>query len=124
MAEKQKQLYRKQLGSWGEKEAEAYFANQGLAILGRNFRTRDGEIDLIVKDSEEIVFVEVKTRTSNEFGFPEEAVTEEKIEHLIEAAERYLEDHTEIHSWRIDVLAIIGDLGTKNLQFEWFKNVD
>jgi putative endonuclease len=104
--------------------AESYFVNLGLEVVEKNFRTREGEIDLIVRDGQEIVFVEVKTRTSSSFGYPEEAVTEEKMAHLTAAAEKYLEKHPEIDSWRMDVLAIIGRPGKGSPQFEWYKNVE
>lgn len=124
MTEKPKQLYRKQIGSWGEGEAEKYLCENGCKIIAKNFRTREGEIDLIVSEGEEIVFVEVKTRTNLNFGYPEEAVTDEKLGHLIAAAESYLQDHQEINAWRMDVVAILGKPGKNPLSFEWFKNVE
>jgi putative endonuclease len=116
--------YRKRIGFWGENEAEKYLVGQGLEIIERNFHTREGEIDIIAKDENDVVFIEVKTRTNLNFGFPEEAVTEEKLDHLISAAESYLQKHQEITSWRMDVLSILGKPGSIEPEFEWFKNVE
>lgn len=123
MADTKRQYYRQSIGSWGEKQGEMYLQRQGLEIIEKNYHTRMGELDIIARDGEEIVFVEVKTRTNLESGFPEEAVTDEKLEHLIEAAESYLEKHALDKAWRMDVLAIIGRPGSKTVQIEWFKDV-
>jgi putative endonuclease len=113
-----------QFGAWGEQEAERFLVGKGLEIIAKNFRIREGEIDLIARDGEETVFIEVKTRKNSNFGYPEEAVTEEKLEHLISAAESYLTVHPEIKSWRIDVLALISSPGKEPTDIEWYKNVE
>ncbi len=99
--------YKKRLGGWGETIAAEYLAGNGYVILERNFRTQYGEIDLIALDKEILVFVEVKTRTSRKFGYPEEAISPKKKEHLLASAQSYLQTHQEMErDWRIDVLAI------------------
>jgi putative endonuclease len=123
MTDIKRQYYRQSIGSWGEKQGEMYLQRQGLETIEKNYQTRMGELDIIARDGEEIVFVEVKTRTNLESGFPEEGVTDEKLEHLIEAAESYLDKHNPNQPWRMDVLAIIGRPGSKTVQFEWFKDV-
>jgi putative endonuclease len=115
--------YKKQIGAWGELQAEIYLKAQGLEIIEKNFRTRSGEVDIVAREGTELVFVEVKTRMNSENGYPEEAVTEEKLEHLTEAAETFLDKHPKESSWRVDVIAIIGTPGSKSIQFEWYKNV-
>jgi putative endonuclease len=96
-----------ELGDWGEAYAAKYLEGKGYQILARNVRTPYGEIDIIAKELDQIIFVEVKTRTSRKFGYPEDAITESKITHLIESAEFYLQEHPEINvDWRIDVIAI------------------
>ena len=103
-----------QLGKWGEKLAAAYLLKQGYSILAENFKTPYGELDLIAEqaeaynpDEKTIVFVEVKTRRSKSFGYPEDSVTPIKQEHIIAAAQYYLQEHPSIESdWRIDVIAI------------------
>jgi len=108
---------RQLLGRWGESLAADYLVDQGYVVLERNVRTRYGEIDLVACLVEEgifpaarvqvIVFVEVKTRSTQTFGLPEESVTAHKREHLIAAAQSYLQDHPDLGEvWRIDVIAI------------------
>lgn len=96
-----------ELGDWGEAYAAKYLEGKGYQILAQNVRTPYGEIDIVAKELDQIIFVEVKTRTSRKFGYPEDAITESKITHLIESAEFYLQEHPEINvDWRIDVIAI------------------
>ena len=75
--------------------------------MARNNRTPFGEIDLIAQQDASLVFVEVKSRGSAEFGFPEEAVTPAKQQHILESAQTYLQEHPEFDGdWRVDVIAI------------------
>jgi putative endonuclease len=98
---------RRATGNRGEQLALEHLKLQGYEILARNWRTREGEVDLVAQDGESIVFVEVKTRTGAEFGLPEEAVTPAKRRKLQRAAWAYLEAHALLDaSWRIDVVAI------------------
>lgn len=85
-----KNFHKKILGAVGEKSAVNFLKKQGYKILEKNFKTRVGEIDIIAKDGEEIVFVEVKTRTSDNFGEPSEAVNHKKQEKYHYVAEQYL----------------------------------
>lgn len=78
------------LGKKGEDVAVEYLKNQGYNILDRNFLCRQGEIDVIALDKNYVVFVEIKARTSTEYGLPSESVTKRKLEHLIKAAKYYL----------------------------------
>lgn len=98
---------RQALGRWGENLAADYLTQEGYRVLERNFRTSFGEIDLIVQKEDSLVFVEVKTRASDNFGLPEEAITAKKREHLIAATQAYLQKFpTKASHWRIDVIAI------------------
>lgn len=98
---------RKKLGGWGESFAENYLTEIGYTVLERNVRTPHGEIDLIAEQQGVIVFVEVKTRTSRRYGYPEESVTPSKQAHLLASAQAYLQSHPELlGDWRIDVIAI------------------
>ena len=108
----------KGLGAWGESKAVDYLAAKGYSIIERNVRTPYGEIDILAKERLDrqrkdgipesvIVFVEVKTRRTNNYGFPEESVTVEKLKHLLASAEWYLTEHPDFdENWRIDVIAI------------------
>ena len=122
MAQREKDRYRQIIGAWGEDLAAAYLIKNGLTILQRNFRTRQGEVDLIATDKSTLVFVEVKTRTNEDYGFPEESVTDEKLDHLQNAAEEYLAEHLEVKDWRVDVIAIQGKPNESEPQIEWFQD--
>ena len=111
------------VGKWGEDCAFAFLESKGFKVLARNVRTPSGEIDLIALEHEMLIFVEVKTRSHNQAGYPEEAVTEEKLEHMIDSAESWLEEHPEYQdNWRLDVISITGKLNQQNPQIEWFEN--
>lgn len=115
--------FKQRFGAWGERRAEAYLIERGLEVLDRNFRTPSGEIDLVMRHGDQLVFVEVKTRSNADFGMPEESVTESKEEHLLEAAQLYLDGHPEIQSdWRVDVISIIGRRGSGPVEIVWFEN--
>lgn len=123
MAQREKDRYRQIIGAWGEDLAAAFLIKNGLIILQRNYRTRQGEVDLIAEDKMTVVFVEVKTRTNEDYGYPEESVTDEKLDHLQNAAEEYLADHLEVKDWRVDVIAIQGKPNESEPQIEWFQDV-
>lgn len=105
---------RKELGRWGESFAAEYLRDLGYEIISRNVRTPYGEIDIIAQQTSNTtkheimtVFVEVKTRTSKSYGYPEEAITPRKQINLVSAAQHYLQEHSEFDMhWRIDVIAI------------------
>lgn len=99
------------LGKWGESLAADYLADKDYEIIERNARTPYGEIDLVVRQTspagDVTVFVEVKTRSSTAFGFPEEGVTEKKRSHILAAAQAYLQERPDLDGdWRIDIIAI------------------
>lgn len=100
-------LLRKLLGKTGEDSASRHLAKQGYRILDRNVRIASGEIDLIALDRDTLVFVEVKTRTSDAFGAPELAVDLRKQKRMTKAALAYLKTK-KLHQMpcRFDVVAI------------------
>lgn len=112
--------HNQRVGKWGEEIATEYLAKRGYEIIARNARTPYGEIDLIAKQDEVIIFVEVKTRTSDKMGLPEESITPRKREHMISAAEHYAAEH-EIDRWQIDVIAIEGKPGSAP-KITYFEN--
>jgi putative endonuclease len=115
--------YRQRLGVWGEKIAETYLVQRGLELLFRNYRTRYGEIDLVMKDRETIVFVEVKTRTNLDFGNPEESITFKKRNRMLRSAEACVQQHPEWGGfYRIDVLAVNGSPQDADPEIVWFEN--
>lgn len=78
------------LGKNGEDIAVEYLKQKGYKIIERNFYCRTGEIDIIALKDEYLVFIEVKTRSSNEYGLPAEAVTKRKLEHFYKTARYYV----------------------------------
>ncbi len=114
---------KQRVGMWGEKLAANYLTARGYTILGQNIRTPFGEIDLLARDANTTVFIEVKTRTSDAFGMPEVAITHDKQMHMVEAAEAYLQDHPELScDWRVDVVAIRGIPGRSEPEIILFEN--
>ena len=98
---------RQEVGKLGESLAKQHLVAKGYVVLCQNWRAKDGEIDLIVKDEEQIVFVEVKTRTSHAYGWPEESITPSKRRHMQKAAWEYLDAQKMMDAdWRMDVIAI------------------
>ncbi len=95
------------IGKIGENLACEYLMNNGYQILERNFESRQGEIDIVALDKNEVVFIEVKTRTNNKYGTPVEAVDENKQNHLIRTIEYYIYKRN-LHDKfiRIDVIEI------------------
>lgn len=79
------------IGNRGEDIACRYLQKQGYEILEKNYRIRGGEIDIVARDKEYLVFVEVKTRYSHEFGLPKDAMTPWKIKYLLKTARFYLQ---------------------------------
>lgn len=98
---------RRKTGIIGEKVACDYLKNKGYTIIERNFRCKMGEIDIIAWKNDEIIFIEVKTRSSNYFGKPAESVTERKRKHIYKAAKYYMmvKDILEQNA-RIDVIEV------------------
>ncbi len=115
---------RQAIGSWGEHLAERYLLERGYQILGKNVRTPYGEIDILARQNDELVFVEVKTRTNTAFGLPEAAITTKKQTHMIRAAQAYLQANPELAdcTWRIDVMAISGKPGQSSPEIVYFEN--
>lgn len=100
-----------QRGMRGENDAVAFLIGLGFVILDRNWRCRTGEIDIVAKDGDDLVFVEVKARTSLRYGHPFEAVTPKKVARLRQLAGLWREAHPlAAGSSRIDVVSVI--LGT------------
>jgi putative endonuclease len=96
-----------EIGIKGEKLAAAYLVKKGFRIIQQNWRYHQKEVDIIARDGSELVFVEVKFRSTDFFGDPSEAVTLKKQKFLIEAAEAYLETISEDPEVRFDVVSII-----------------
>ena len=97
---------RASLGRWGEDLALDFLKGRGMKILERNYRCPAGEIDIIARSGRHIIFVEVKTRRSELFGSPQEAVNQRKQQQISRVAQWYLEQKPVNLQPRFDVLAI------------------
>lgn len=111
-------MNKRKIGTEYENQAEKYLESFGFRILERNFRVRQGEIDLIGFHEQTLVFVEVKYRKNEKAGLPEEAVTLKKQRQISKVAEFYLMKHPlkKGISCRYDVVAISGN------KIRWYQN--
>lgn len=96
------------LGWRGEAAARAWLEKRGLIFVAAHFRTRLGEIDLIMRQGSTTVFVEVKVRRNRLFGSPEESISQKKIEKLAATIEVYCREHPEVGEVRLDAVLIEG----------------
>jgi len=96
-----------ELGKKGEEIARQYLEKEGFIILETNWRHEKDEIDIIARDGDELVVVEVKTRRNNFFGEPEEAVSDQKEEFIIRATDAYLIENDLDIDTRFDIISII-----------------
>jgi putative endonuclease len=98
---------RRDTGALGEKLAAAMLKRRGYRIIENNYRCRDGEIDIVARQKDCLVFVEVRTKTTSQFGVPEESVTRMKQSRMRRTAARYIQTHQRLpESWRIDFVAV------------------
>lgn len=98
---------RHEIGEIGENIATKYLKQNGYKIIERNFIAKHGEIDIIARDKNEIVFIEVKTRTNGEFGKPIDAVNNIKQKHLKQAVKYYIyKNNLENEYIRLDVIEV------------------
>ncbi len=100
-------MKRRQTGILGEKLASDFLRKRGYRILETNYRCPQGEIDIIAKHKDFLVFIEVRTKTSLEFGSPEESITQAKKGRMRATAFHYRQEHNNLPSlWRIDVVSV------------------
>jgi len=102
--------HNQRIGKWGEDTVAAYLTERGYEIITRNARTPYGEIDIIARQDDMYILVEVKTLTSSKNFFPEQNVTARKREHMLAAGEYYAAENA-IDHWQIDVISVEGKLG-------------
>lgn len=109
-------------GLYFEKQALRFLKKRGLKLLQKNYHCAFGETDLIMSDGESIVFVEVRFRKRNDFGFAYETVNRRKRDRLVKTAQFYLLQRQLYSSInvRFDIVSISG--GGRNPEFHWFRN--
>ena len=117
--------WKKDLGEQGEDLALNYLQQKGYQLITRNFHSRFGEIDLIMQEKDDIVFVEVKTRTNRTFGTPLQSITPAKIQSLIKTVQYY--KHLNPRSpdcQRIDIVTVEFDQNKQDLKVsQHIKNI-
>jgi putative endonuclease len=112
------------LGRWGEQLAETLLVKMGATILARNYRTTPGEIDLVIDHEDDLVAVEVKTRTALDVELPEEAVTWWKLRRMILGLQTFAMDNDMLERhWRLDMVAVELDLDGSVLRCEHLRDV-
>jgi len=120
-------MTKKEIGNLGEKLAEKFLIKKNYLILAKNYTIKGGEIDIIAQNltNTQIIFVEVKTRTSNSFGYPENAVNSAKKEHLQKTAQKYLIDYNYpvMQDYRFDTLAVELNMQTRQAKIIHFECV-
>lgn len=108
---------KQQIGNAAELRAATHLAESGLKLVETKFRCKCGEIDLIMQDGEQLVFVEVRYRKHNTFGAATESVTCRKQQKLVLTAQYYLQSHKVDQPCRFDVVGISG-----NGEVDWVRN--
>ncbi len=117
-------LHRQLLGKTGEDYATSYLRKKGYSILDRNFKATYGEIDIIARIGDILVFIEVKTRIGRDFGLPEESVTPRKLREIIKTSQYYVLKHPNFpDAQRIDVIGIEYDVSGKVVYLNHIQNV-
>jgi putative endonuclease len=113
---------RKKLGEWGESVAAIRLQAKGYEIIERNWRTQQGEIDIVARKGSGYIFVEVKTRRGRAMGSPEEALTQRKSDKLVKLALIYMAEIESDADWRIDLVAVEIDKSGKLIRCEHIPN--
>jgi putative endonuclease len=109
--------YKKQIGNKGESLAEDYIKRKGYEVIHRNYRCKLGEIDIIAKDGDTIVFIEVRTKQNENFGSPQDSVTSTKISKISKTALSFIQEkNLSGYSYRFDFIAITFSQGKPNIE--------
>ncbi len=108
-------------GRLAERRALEFLENKNLRLLGRNYRSAHGEIDLIMQDKETIVFIEVRSRKNTTFLDPLESIDQRKIHKIIKTSERYIQNrHIKAQAqFRFDVITLTGE--DNDMEIDWIK---
>lgn len=101
------------MGKWGEDLAEAYLERRGYTIVERDWKSGRRDIDIIARDNDVVVFVEVKTRRNRLFGEPEDAIDYRKRQNLQQAINHYVKFRNIRQEIRFDIISVVGTIGTE-----------
>lgn len=108
----------KEIGDQGERLAANFLKGLGMKVIAKNYRYKRTEIDLIAKEQDILVFIEVKLRSGHEFGFPEEVVNKRKMNRIFEGAENYQLENNWSGNIRFDIVAV--EVRDKKVNIEHF----
>lgn len=116
--------YNLRTGYLGESIARNYLEERGYKIIDQNYKNKYAEIDLIAQDGDGLVFVEVKTRTGEQFGMPEQSINRDKMQRLIRNAHAYMamKNHNKIN-YRIDAVCIVLDKDKEIKRIDHYQNI-
>lgn len=112
-------------GDLAESLAYAFLCKHGLILVDKNYSTKAGEVDLIMRakgDAETLIFIEVRYRKNQDFGGAATSVTPKKQQRIIKAALAYQQQHAPQSSMRFDVVAIEGDNVNQDTEINWIKS--
>lgn len=112
------------IGEAAEQDAYQYLLSKGLKLITKNYRSKFGEIDIIMQDGQSLVFVEVRYRKNNLFGSGAESITPSKQKKLIRTANYYLQQHpkTSQFATRFDVISMSKKTNSNNSEIDWIQN--
>ena len=117
----------RRLGDWGERQARLHLEDKGYSLLANNFRCRAGEIDIVARQGDQVVFVEVKARRGDAYGRAEESISPTRAERLAVVAEEFMQTRMagEFDSgtaWRIDLVCLNMDRQGRLLSVNHIEN--
>ena len=118
---------RTKLGDWGEAQAADFLRNKGWLIIATKYRCRWGEVDIVTQDKEQLVFVEVRTKRSTNFGTPEESLSSAKVRRLTRTCQDYLQNQLEDGAesqvdWRIELISVYAGKGFTSERISHIEN--
>jgi len=111
------------IGYLGEAIAKKYLQNKGYKIIEQNYKTKYSEIDLIARDNKVLVFVEVRTKTKEQFGSPEESLNRIKIKRLIKNTTAYVVQKSHVKDYRLDAICIVLDENKTIKRINHYQNI-
>lgn len=121
-ATEQQNNHRQHIGKMAEKTALNYLKQHGLVLVEKNFHSRFGEIDLIMRDGDTWVFIEVRCRAKNALVTASASITPQKIRKIRKTAQYYSRQFKEMPNCRFDVMAMTHDFAHSGYTIDWIKN--
>ena len=117
-------MNRREIGLTGEKLAKSFLKKKGYKIYETNFRCSQGEIDIVARCKDYLVFIEVRTKTNTDFGIPEESITLAKKQKIVKTALTYINSHKNLPVfWRVDFVAVEIDQNGKVGRLTLIENI-